>query len=527
MEQIKINLNDINELIESEYKFTKEKKYKYIDVNTLDLDVKLKIIEALEKKNLMPNNFLNFVCVTYLDYLKSIYTNSQKTDGNSPENNYSVRVDVLKDYKSKKFGLIIKIDKGNENEQQLVFYCLKNEELSEQFFLQKTLNEPNYYYENLEFSLSQSKSSKNQSSSHSNQNDTNIPINNNNININLNNTNTTNNNININLNNINTTNNSINNNNNINIINNNIAKNVKYIKGDPKKIDDFIKGNVFEIEVNNYLRKKICSVDGNIELPNVFYAIKKIEKDNKEVKSLFYNEFDSVFLVNNDIAFDKNIIKINCKYENHNFENTKEKVSNNAGEKDSDNAGEKDSDNLTIKGKKIVFVECKIKQDFKKDLDNGKLLKKICIFKDLIENIYGISNYGILLLYLYDTKYICVNNDFNMFKNALISSQKMCSNEKMEEVEKYDVFSFYIYHNVYIYNYFNVNNKLIQVKEEQIKDKEHIKKQDEKLKENETELKNLKEQLEALMEVLNINQKQINDLISKKKIIKNKEKFIH
>lgn len=486
MEQIKINLNDINELSESEYKFTKEKKYKYIDINTLDLDVKLKIIEALEKKNLIPNNFLNFVCVTYLDYLKSIYTNSQKTDGNSPENNYAVRVDVLKDYNSKKFGLIIKIDKGNENEQQLVFYCLKNEELSEQFFLQKTLNEPNYYYENLEFSLSQSKSSKDQSSSHSNQNDTNIPINNNNnININLNNTNTTNNNININLNNINTTNNSINiiNNNNINIINNNnIAKNVRYIKGDQKKIDDFIKGNVFEIEVNNYLRKKICSVDGNIELPNVFYAIKKIEKDNNEVKSLFYNEFDSVFLVNNDIAFDKNIIKINCKYENHNFENTKEKVSN--------NAGEKDSDNLTITGKKIVFVECKIKQDFKKDLDNGKLLKKLCIFKDLIENIYGINNYGILLLYLYDTNF-CVNNDFNMFKNALISSRLMCSIEGMKEVEDYDVFSFYIYHNMYIYNYFGVNKELKQVKEQQIKLQKQFDRIVEVLKINGFDVKNL------------------------------------
>ena len=54
-------------------------------------------------------------------------------------------------------------------------------------------------------------------------------------------------------------------------------------------IFNYIKGNVFESEVVNYLRSKLGILEGrNKELPNVFYAI----KDDKG--EFFYNEFDSI-----------------------------------------------------------------------------------------------------------------------------------------------------------------------------------------------------------------------------------------
>ena len=84
-------------------------------------------------------------------------------------------------------------------------------------------------------------------------------------------------------------------------------------------------------------------------MPNIFYTIRNIidENDNgKNKNSIFYNEFDSVFKIKNDINFDNNILKINFKYEKKIFQNNE------------DNKATKKND-IIINEKNLVFVECK------------------------------------------------------------------------------------------------------------------------------------------------------------------------
>ena len=84
-------------------------------------------------------------------------------------------------------------------------------------------------------------------------------------------------------------------------------------------------------------------------MPNIFYTIRNIidENDNgKNKNSIFYNEFDSVFKIKNDINFDNNMLKINFKYEKKIFQNNE------------DNKATKKND-IIINEKNLVFVECK------------------------------------------------------------------------------------------------------------------------------------------------------------------------
>ena len=242
-------------------------------------------------------------------------------------------------------------------------------------------------------------------------------------------------------------------------------------------ICDFIKGNVFENEVGRYLRNKICSIEGNKELPDVYYAIKDIidVKDNNNKKlTFFYNEFDSVFLVKSDVVFDKNIFRINCKYENNKFENSK--ITN--------------PDILGIKGGNIVFVECKYKANFDKIFND--IIVKINKFMDLIDNIFGTEKYGITILYLYDTQFIYRTNDYETFTNCVNATLNEPEIKKMKLDNKLSILTFYVYDNIVIYNYANINDELNAVKIQIKKDKEEA-----EAKLNEAQAKWNKERIDA------------------------------
>ena len=420
---MKSHKSDIAELGETIYDYDDTKKYEYINVATLSPGDQEKIIDVLEKKNFMPNNFLNFICVTYLDHLRTIYEIEQKLKANNFDNIYNISLATWKEYQENKFGIRIKQDINNKDDKQVILFMSKNLELYDQFFLQKTLKEEKYYFENLEFSLTPTQSSKKVKSTSSSGI-------------------------------IDGTNNNSKNNSIITTKSQGLPK--KFQK--QKQIDKFIKGNVLESEVCNYLRNKICSEKGNIELPNVYYTMKKIQKKGKDEISLFYNEFDSVFIVNENVKLDKNVIKLNCKYENNEYENSKEKNIN----------------ILEIKEKRIVFVECKSEENYKTAFGNKNIFKKIYSFRNFIDNVYGTKDYGIIILYIYNDRFINNNDNYNNFVNCLEATFKTCMNEKMSDALNYDIFSYYICHNVYMYNYFNLNNELKEVKEDLQKAKKDL-----------------------------------------------------
>ena len=266
----------------SVYAFNDSKKYDYIDDKSLCPVIKLQIIDNLERNNKMPNNFLNFVYVTYIDYLKGIY-NSQ-INGIS-EADYSPNSKVMNAYGENQFGFIIKVDEKYKKNQQLMLYCLKEPSLYHQFFLRKALIEEKFNRKNLILSLPRTKNP-------------NKSVDNNNINANeiINIGEVELNDLNINK--------SVksNLNNKIDISDNTSSKTTSKKdndKVDPDlsvnffekeiSIDRFINGNIFEYEVCDYLRDKILSNKDNIELPNVFYALKSI--NNAQDQTYFYNEF--------------------------------------------------------------------------------------------------------------------------------------------------------------------------------------------------------------------------------------------
>ena len=55
--------------------------------------------------------------VTYLDYLKAIYEDEKKDVNSVLENGYTPNSDIINAYQEKRFGLIIKIDENNINDQ--------------------------------------------------------------------------------------------------------------------------------------------------------------------------------------------------------------------------------------------------------------------------------------------------------------------------------------------------------------------------------------------------------------------------
>ena len=232
-----------------------------------------------------------------------------------------------------------------------------------------------------------------------------------------------------------------------------------------------------------------------MELPNVFYALREIkeikdEKKEKIIKSIFYNEFDSIFKVKEKIQFDENIVKINCKYEQEKFEDTKNK----------------DKNILEIKGNNLVFVEVKTEANFSNIF--LELFEKIYKFRNLIDNMYGTKEYGTIILYLYDTKFIYDLKDFQLFTSSITNAINICKSKNMEEVAKYNVYTFYVYDNVYLSNYSDINKKL----EKNEKDLKNIKNllnhTEQKLNNTEQKLSKTEQILSSIVEQLkrqNIN----------------------
>ena len=455
---------DFNALGNAEYDFDKNKKYKYILFDNLNSGEKDKIIKLLEDKNGNPKNFLNFVYEANLDKIRAIY----KEQLNEYDSNYSANLDDSEDYYNNKFGIAIKVNVDDEDEKQVVFYCLKNQALYEQFFLNEALISEKYNVHNLEVSLSNSKISKsqqgNQNDQQGNQNDQNKQ------NAQQSNQN-------------NSPKKPQSQKGNKNEIKENSIKSIKSESNgnksrndfkDEMKIDNFIKGNIFESEVNGYLRRKLFQEEGNIELPNVFYAI------NKNVGyKFFYNEFDCVFKVNNSIKLDENIVKINCKYENGQFENSKKNNRN----------------FLEIAGKNLVFIECKFSGDFCNKFQ--KLFKKIYTFRSLLDKIFKTQEYGTKILYLYDNEFINNNVCFSRFCSTVKKAINTCVENGMKDVINYDLFAFYTNSNVYIYNYSNIDKELNKLKVQQ--DKNRLELQDTK-----KELKGLKSLMKLLLEKLDL-----------------------
>ena len=492
---MEVKNNNISELGEYDYNCDKSKKYIYINVKNLDSNNKEKIIEILEKNNFIQNNFLRFVYTVYLDYYKTIIKTDQCFDEKNKGDTYSVNLNILDDYNKNKFAIIIKQDKEDIKNQQIIFYYSQTQELYNQFLLSKYLKNKNYY-EIPELSLINSKNQKDSNkeyksiNSNNSKNNKKDKINNINNKFKVNNNNSINikyNNINIqdktkNSNNVNKkliqSNNNINNNIYNPDINNNNKNNIKIEeinKNKEKYIYNYFRYNDLENDVINYLKKKILNGKNNKELPNIFYSIRNLDDKYDKVdniKSIFYDEFDSVFMVKNDINFDDNKVKINFKYENKIFENNKAKNTN----------------NLIIKGKNLVFVECKYEANYNKAFEDGKLFKKIYKFRDLIDKTFGTKGYGVIILYLYNTKFIYEAKDFNNFKNAISTGHSKCPKEK-DDVLMYNVFSFYINASVYMFNYSNVYNEIKDVKEKQQK--------------TQKELDNLKAELNELKVILN------------------------
>ncbi len=183
---------------------------------------------------------------------------------------------------------------------------------------------------------------------------------------------------------------------------------------------NYISGNIFEDEVINYLKSKLDQFC--IEIPNVFYTYKKSQT------SFFYNEFDSIYKIDNKISLNKGIVRIKYTY------NANKSMFNNL----------EDKDVFEIPEKSLLFVEVKKNQNFEGIFT--ELFLKINKIKNLINDIYDTYDYNIIILYFYNTSYIKSKDDFINFQNG-IRNASIASN-----YEKYDVYSFYIYDNIYLYN---------------------------------------------------------------------------
>ena len=377
------NLDDIDydDLRCNPYEYNKEKNYQYIDIGKLDRDKKKLIIDIFSKNNGMPKNFLNFMYETNLDKLATIYKDQLKEDDNKHKSNYSASFNSINEYENHKFGIILKVNKEKKEEKQLVFYSSKDPELYEQFFLRETLYGGNYDFKHLQVEDTEIQKWRNQSKKSKTSSD------------------------------------------------NNQAEKEENDFDEIKKICDFIKGNNFESGVNDYLRRKIINAnEDNRELPSVFYTI----NENKNYK-IFYNEIDSIFIIEDGVSFYENILKINCKYENKEFENSKTENPN----------------FLKIEGKCLLFVECKISGDFCGVIES--LFKKIYRFRSLLDDIFHTKGYKTKILYLYDNQFINPNSSYRKFVSATENAITNCLRDGMTDVQNYDLFAFYICSNMYIY----------------------------------------------------------------------------
>jgi hypothetical protein len=215
------------------------------------------------------------------------------------------------------------------------------------------------------------------------------------------------------------------------------------------------------------------------------------------------------------VEIDKNIFRVNCKYENSYFENTKSK---------------ENFDILAIKEKSLVFVECKDKRNFNSLFE--ELFEKIYKFKNVLEHIFNIKDYTIVILYLYDNKFFDDSSNFNFFKNSIRNAVKWCDNKEIFEVDKYNVFAFYTYDNDYIYDYNSLKNELNNLKKQQEIHRQKLEETKDKYNETQKtlgefqnikdelhntkdELHNTNDELYNIKDELNRFKKEMNNMMSK------------
>ena len=263
------NIN-INDLIVTPCNSDKDKIYKYIKIDTLNNDTKNKIIKNLNDKKIIPNNFLNFAYEFYLDKLTVIYNSELKDDNSKSETGYIESFDSIEDYKNNKFGLVMKVC-DNKGENQLILFCIKNQELLEQFCLKETLKSKKYSKRNIAESKRWKSANNNSSNSEKEKKSEKIKS------------------------------------------MKSISKESSDTESEEDRLD--IKDNTFENEISLYLRRKIIINGNNKELPNILYFIDKTKND------IMFDEIDSVFLVENRIKFDEKTVKLYYKHENKIYEN--------------------------------------------------------------------------------------------------------------------------------------------------------------------------------------------------------------
>ena len=418
-------------LRKNDYTYNSSKKYKYIESDILDRETKKELTHILKDMNLMPNNYLKFVYESYVDYLKDIL--SEKI----------VPSVVLLEYQNKKFGLIIKIEENKESNQQLMFYCTKNNKLLNQFFLATSLNGLNKEYDldNIEISTKDNKSENENEKQNNISNEKSDKV--------LSETGS-----------------------------NDSHKSIRNNRDN--KICEYVSGNVFEGEVIQYLKSKLDNYC--IEIPNIFYTI------NKDKKSIFYNEFDSIFKIDSKIILNKGIVKINFAYDG------KEKQFSNF----------KGQDIVEIPEKSLLFIEVKKSQNFEGVFT--ELFLKINKFIDFINQKYKTYDYRIIILYCYNTIYISSKNDETLFRNAV---------KKALKFGQYTIYSFYIYDNIYLYND-SENQKRLE--DDLKKTNEKLYKVEKELEINKTELKDTKSELKDTKSELNNTKLRLENL---EKIVKN------
>ena len=435
----------IDKLKTCNYEYDAYSNYKYININKLDKNTKKLIIEVLTTHNHMPKNFLRFIYDSCLMSFSSLYDN-KNTD-----------VDEMIEHENviEKAGIIIKIKESDKQDQQLVFFCQKTHSLYEQFFLDKGLEKKNTLsskFDSKEFEIElESKSSL---SNKSNEKDKSR------------------------------------------ISSENKSKEKSETSNEynyENKIDKYIKGQIFECEVSNYLKNKMRA-EGNKELPSIFYTLREIQEKEKKIKTFFFNEFDSVFLVENDIILDEIFVKMNCKYENEVCEDTK-KI--------------KPNEKIKISKNNIVFFEVKTNGKFKGIFLD--LLKKIHNFRDIFDNVYNTKNYGTILIYLYDTEYISYYTQFNSFqediKNAFTNLGKI-KGINLDIIKNYTILCIYTYDNVYLLNSSDINDKFEELKNQ-------FNKQNNELEDTKNKLKGTNNELEDTKNKLNRTNNELEDTKNK------------
>ena len=100
MESVEKEINIHLDKLE-EYTIENGKNYQYINFDTLNFDIKNKIIDILENTNEMPNNFLKFVYVVNVNNLREIYLSQKNAKDELNKDKYTEDINISNAYREK------------------------------------------------------------------------------------------------------------------------------------------------------------------------------------------------------------------------------------------------------------------------------------------------------------------------------------------------------------------------------------------------------------------------------------------